>query len=77
MVAFTRTPYDEAVRRARRQDAILKVAALGVAGAVVGGALFIAKRIIDAKYPSALPKISVDYQLSWPKVLSKPVTGRI
>lgn len=62
MVAFTRIPYDEAVRRARRQDAIMRrlgsLAIAGVLGAVaVGLGLAISK-----KYPDAMPKISCNVQ---------------
>jgi hypothetical protein len=65
MVAFTRIPYDEAIRRAEKQDRILKRAVALIGAGLLGAAAVLAKFVIDAKYPNALPKFN--YSLTWPK----------
>lgn len=64
MVAFTRIPYDEAVRRARRQDAIMRrLGAMAIAGMV--GAVAVGLGLaINKRFPDALPKINCD--IKWP-----------
>ncbi len=72
MVAFTRIPYDEVVRRARRQDRILKNVAIGVAGAAVAAVTVGVAAFIRSKYPQALPQLS--YAIRWPRFLGGGVT---
>lgn len=64
MVAFTRTPYDEVVRRARKQDRIIHALAntlvIGAATAAAWGITALVKR----HYPDALPQ--VNFSITWP-----------
>jgi len=53
MVSFTRIPYEEVLRRARRQDAILDWAAAGVVAAAVAGGVYAA---VKAGLPAALAR---------------------
>lgn len=65
MVAFTRIPFDEAVRRAAAQDRALTRAVYVLGAGLIGAVGCIAKFVIDKKYPNTLPKIN--YSLTWPK----------
>ena len=72
MVAFTRIPYDQVVRRARRQDRILKNVAMGVAGAAAVAVAAGAVALLRNYYPHTLPQIS--YAVRWPRLLGGGVT---
>ena len=64
MVAFTRIPYDEAIRRAKRQDAIMRrLGTLAIAGLVGAVALGVGVAV-RKNFPDVLPKITCD--VKWP-----------
>lgn len=74
MVAFTRIPYDEAVRRAEKQDRILtRVVAVAAAG-LLGVTALLAKAALQRRYPDSVPKVT--YSVSWPQWATALTTRR-
>jgi kynurenine 3-monooxygenase len=65
MVAFTRTPYDEVVRRARKQDRVIETMARSII--VVAGAATVwgITALVKRNYPDALPQ--VNFSVTWPR----------
>jgi len=64
MVAFTRTPYDEARRRARKQDRIINAMAYGIVATAATATLWGIKTFVQRNYPNALP--TVNCSVTWP-----------